>query len=183
MAKAPSALPRCLKSSSGHGPRKHSPSPASSTITKMFASYQSPTASRIRRFGSRPTVRTLSSQRGGRATRSLSARGAAPSMRSCQICASTATPGRPRAIPGMARCICAPRSMSATLVEQALSDPEESLMHFYRYLGARLEELANRAGISDTARRIEGAQRLQTLSLGRGAARSRDRRHAGDRRG
>jgi len=48
--------------------------------------------------------------------------------------------------------------------EQALSDPEESLMRFYRYLGARLEESANRAGIFDTARRIEGAHRLQTMT-------------------
>ncbi|MGH7030740.1 MAG: LLM class flavin-dependent oxidoreductase, partial [Stellaceae bacterium] len=48
--------------------------------------------------------------------------------------------------------------------EEALSDPEESLMNFYRYLGARLEESANRAGISDTARRIEGAHRLQTMT-------------------
>jgi len=49
-------------------------------------------------------------------------------------------------------------------VEQALCDPEESLMQFYRYLGARLEESANRAGIFDTARRIEGAHRLQTMT-------------------
>jgi alkanesulfonate monooxygenase SsuD/methylene tetrahydromethanopterin reductase-like flavin-dependent oxidoreductase (luciferase family) len=49
-------------------------------------------------------------------------------------------------------------------IDQALSDPEESLMNFYRYLGARLEESANRAGVFDTARRIEGAQRLQTIS-------------------
>jgi hypothetical protein len=32
-------------------------------------------------------------------------------------------------------------------VDQALSESEESLMRFYRYLGARLEESANRAGI------------------------------------
>jgi alkanesulfonate monooxygenase SsuD/methylene tetrahydromethanopterin reductase-like flavin-dependent oxidoreductase (luciferase family) len=49
-------------------------------------------------------------------------------------------------------------------LEQALKDPEESLMNFYRYLGARLEESANRAGVFDTARRIEGAQRLQTMT-------------------
>ena len=49
-------------------------------------------------------------------------------------------------------------------VEQAFSDPEETLMHFFRYLGARLEESANRAGVFDTERRIEGAQRLQSLS-------------------
>jgi alkanesulfonate monooxygenase SsuD/methylene tetrahydromethanopterin reductase-like flavin-dependent oxidoreductase (luciferase family) len=48
--------------------------------------------------------------------------------------------------------------------EQARSEPEESLMHFYRYLGARLEESASRAGITDTARRIEGGQRLQTIT-------------------
>ena len=35
-------------------------------------------------------------------------------------------------------------------VEQAFSDPEETLMHFFRYLGARLEESANRAGVFDT---------------------------------
>ena len=49
-------------------------------------------------------------------------------------------------------------------LEQALSDPQESLMNFYRYLGARLEESANSAGVFDTARRIEGAQRLQSLT-------------------
>jgi alkanesulfonate monooxygenase SsuD/methylene tetrahydromethanopterin reductase-like flavin-dependent oxidoreductase (luciferase family) len=49
-------------------------------------------------------------------------------------------------------------------VERALSDPEETLMQFYRYLGARLEESANRAGVFDTERRIEGAQRLQTIT-------------------
>jgi alkanesulfonate monooxygenase SsuD/methylene tetrahydromethanopterin reductase-like flavin-dependent oxidoreductase (luciferase family) len=37
-------------------------------------------------------------------------------------------------------------------------------LEIYRYLGARLEESANRAGIFDTARRIEGAQRLQTMT-------------------
>ena len=37
-------------------------------------------------------------------------------------------------------------------------------MRFFRYLGARLEESANSAGVFDTERRIEGAQRLQTLS-------------------
>jgi alkanesulfonate monooxygenase SsuD/methylene tetrahydromethanopterin reductase-like flavin-dependent oxidoreductase (luciferase family) len=37
-------------------------------------------------------------------------------------------------------------------------------MQFYRYLGARLEESANRPGIFDAERRVEGAQRLQTLT-------------------
>ena len=49
-------------------------------------------------------------------------------------------------------------------LEQALNDPQETLMNFYRYLGARLEESANRPGIFDTERRIEGAQRLQSLT-------------------
>ena len=60
-------------------------------------------------------------------------------------------------------CLRAPVYVGDT-AEQALSDPEESLMQFYRYLGARLEESANRAGIFDTARRIEGAHRLQTMT-------------------
>jgi alkanesulfonate monooxygenase SsuD/methylene tetrahydromethanopterin reductase-like flavin-dependent oxidoreductase (luciferase family) len=69
--------------------------------------------------------------------------------------ASTATPGRPPVTQARVRCIYAPRFMS---------DPQESLMNFYRYLGARLEESANRPGIFDTERRVEGAQRLQTLT-------------------
>ena len=48
--------------------------------------------------------------------------------------------------------------------EEARSQPEHSIMHFYRYLGARLEESATRAGITDTARRIAGGQRLQTIT-------------------
>jgi len=51
---------------------------------------------------------------GGRAMRSLSARGAAPSTRCCPICRSIAMPGRPPVIPAKAKSICAPRSMSAT---------------------------------------------------------------------
>ncbi len=49
-------------------------------------------------------------------------------------------------------------------MEQARRDPEESLMNTYRWLGARLQELAHSAGVFDSARRIEGAQRLQTLT-------------------
>jgi alkanesulfonate monooxygenase SsuD/methylene tetrahydromethanopterin reductase-like flavin-dependent oxidoreductase (luciferase family) len=49
-------------------------------------------------------------------------------------------------------------------MEQARRDPEESLMNTYRWLGARLQESAHSAGVFDSARRIEGAQRLQTLT-------------------
>ncbi len=63
-----------------------------------------------------------------------------------------------------ARCICARRSMSATPSSRRTPTPRRALMNFYRYLGARLEELANRAGVFDTERRIEGAQRLQTIT-------------------
>ena len=55
-------------------------------------------------------------------------------------------------------------------------------MNFYRYLGARLEESANRAGVFDTERRIEGAQLPADNQLGRGAAHSGGRRHPGDGR-
>jgi alkanesulfonate monooxygenase SsuD/methylene tetrahydromethanopterin reductase-like flavin-dependent oxidoreductase (luciferase family) len=37
-------------------------------------------------------------------------------------------------------------------------------MSSYRWLGARLQESAHSAGVFDAARRIEGAQRLQTLT-------------------
>ena len=49
-------------------------------------------------------------------------------------------------------------------MEQAHRDPEESLMSTYRWLGARLQESAHSAGVFDSARRIEGAHRLQTLT-------------------
>ena len=107
---------------------------------------------------------TVHFRRPSRATRSLSARGAAHSTKCCPICGSIARPGRRLGIPERARSICAPRSMSATPSNRRCPIPQESLMNFYRYLGARLEESANRAGVFDTERRIEGAQRLQTLT-------------------
>ena len=139
-------------------------SPANTTITKMSASCPSRSTRRIRRCGLRQTAKTPLSPPAGRAMRSLSAPGAAPSKRSCPICRSIGMPGRLPVIPAMARCFCAPRSMSATPRSRRSPTREESLMNFYRYLGARLEELANRAGISDTARRMEGAHRLQTMT-------------------
>ena len=66
-------------------------------------------------------------------------------------------------------------------LEQALSDPQETLMNFYRYLGARLEESANRPGIFDTRAADRGRPTAADADLGRGAARPGDRRHAGDR--
>jgi hypothetical protein len=78
----------------------------------------------------------------------------------------SSAPSAPMASSNRLRCPtkATPRSHVGDIVDQALSDPEESLMRFYRYLGARFEESANRAGVFDTARRIEGAQRLQTIS-------------------
>ncbi|HXA26445.1 MAG TPA: hypothetical protein VNW90_29510, partial [Acetobacteraceae bacterium] len=41
---------------------------------------------------------------------------------------------------------------------------EESVMHFYRYLGQRIEESANMAGARAIENRAERGQRLQSIS-------------------
>jgi len=46
---------------------------------------------------------------------------------------------------------------------QALSEPEESVMYFYRYLGQRIEESAALEGARAIENRAERGQRLQTI--------------------
>ncbi|HET6184076.1 MAG TPA: LLM class flavin-dependent oxidoreductase [Acetobacteraceae bacterium] len=46
---------------------------------------------------------------------------------------------------------------------RARAEPEESIMLFYRYLGAQLEDSANRAGARAVEQRAERGQRLQTI--------------------
>jgi alkanesulfonate monooxygenase SsuD/methylene tetrahydromethanopterin reductase-like flavin-dependent oxidoreductase (luciferase family) len=48
--------------------------------------------------------------------------------------------------------------------EQAIAEPEQSIMHFYRYLGERLEDSATRAGARAIEQRAERGQRLQTIT-------------------
>jgi alkanesulfonate monooxygenase SsuD/methylene tetrahydromethanopterin reductase-like flavin-dependent oxidoreductase (luciferase family) len=43
-------------------------------------------------------------------------------------------------------------------------EPEESIMHFYRWLGDQLEALATRPGARAIEQRAERGQRLQTIS-------------------
>jgi alkanesulfonate monooxygenase SsuD/methylene tetrahydromethanopterin reductase-like flavin-dependent oxidoreductase (luciferase family) len=47
---------------------------------------------------------------------------------------------------------------------QALSEPEESIMYFYRYLGARIEESATLEGARAIENRAERGQRLQQIT-------------------
>jgi alkanesulfonate monooxygenase SsuD/methylene tetrahydromethanopterin reductase-like flavin-dependent oxidoreductase (luciferase family) len=47
--------------------------------------------------------------------------------------------------------------------QQARREPEESIMYFYRYLGAQLADSANRAGARAIEQRAERGQRLQTI--------------------
>ena len=47
---------------------------------------------------------------------------------------------------------------------QALSEPEESVMYFYRYLGQRIEESATLEGARAIENRAERGQRLQTIN-------------------
>ncbi len=46
---------------------------------------------------------------------------------------------------------------------RARAEPQESIMHFYRYLGAQLTDSANRAGARAIEQRAERGQRLQTI--------------------
>jgi alkanesulfonate monooxygenase SsuD/methylene tetrahydromethanopterin reductase-like flavin-dependent oxidoreductase (luciferase family) len=48
--------------------------------------------------------------------------------------------------------------------QQARSEPEESVMHFYRYLGQRIEESASMAGAREIENRAERGQRLQNIT-------------------
>ena len=47
--------------------------------------------------------------------------------------------------------------------DRARSDPEASIMHFYRYLGAQLADSATRSGARAIEQRAERGQRLQTI--------------------
>lgn len=49
---------------------------------------------------------------------------------------------------------------------QALSEPQESIMYFYRYLGARIEESATLEGARAIENRAERGQRLQQITWG-----------------
>jgi alkanesulfonate monooxygenase SsuD/methylene tetrahydromethanopterin reductase-like flavin-dependent oxidoreductase (luciferase family) len=52
----------------------------------------------------------------------------------------------------------------AETAEQARSEPEESIMYFYRYLGERLEDSATRAGVRAIEDRAARGRRLQTIT-------------------
>ncbi len=47
---------------------------------------------------------------------------------------------------------------------QARDEPEESIMHFYRWLGDQLEASATRPGARAIEQRAERGQRLQTIT-------------------
>ena len=52
----------------------------------------------------------------------------------------------------------------AATEERARSEPEESVMHFYRYLGERIEESATLEGARAIENRAERGQRLQNIN-------------------
>ncbi|MGA8755471.1 MAG: LLM class flavin-dependent oxidoreductase [Stellaceae bacterium] len=52
----------------------------------------------------------------------------------------------------------------AETAEQARSEPEESIMYFYRFLGERLEDSATRAGVRAIEDRAARGRRLQTIT-------------------
>lgn len=52
----------------------------------------------------------------------------------------------------------------AETAEQAYAEPEQSIMHFYRYLGRGLEASATSAGTRAIERRAERGQRLQSIT-------------------
>ncbi|HEX5319501.1 MAG TPA: LLM class flavin-dependent oxidoreductase, partial [Stellaceae bacterium] len=48
--------------------------------------------------------------------------------------------------------------------KEAMEEPEESIMYFYRYLGERLEDSATRAGVRQVEDRAARGRRLQEIS-------------------
>jgi alkanesulfonate monooxygenase SsuD/methylene tetrahydromethanopterin reductase-like flavin-dependent oxidoreductase (luciferase family) len=52
----------------------------------------------------------------------------------------------------------------ADTAERARSEPEDSIMYFYRYLGERLEDSATRAGVRAIEDRAARGRRLQTIT-------------------
>ena len=52
----------------------------------------------------------------------------------------------------------------AETTEQARTEPEESIMHFYRWLGGQLEDSATRAGARAIEQRAERGRRLQDMT-------------------
>ncbi len=52
----------------------------------------------------------------------------------------------------------------ADTYEQARSEPEQSIMNFYRFLGGALEDSATRAGVRAIENRAERGQRLQSIT-------------------
>ncbi len=52
----------------------------------------------------------------------------------------------------------------AETCERARSEPEESIMSFYRFLGSMLEKSASSAGVRAIEQRAERGQRLQTIA-------------------
>jgi len=48
--------------------------------------------------------------------------------------------------------------------DEAVSEPRESIMGFYRNLGSRIEESASEAGAADLQRRLDGGKRLQEVT-------------------
>lgn len=52
----------------------------------------------------------------------------------------------------------------AETAERARAEPEDSMMHLYRTLGAQLEDSTKRAGVSDTANRAARGAQLQNVT-------------------
>jgi len=66
--------------------------------------------------------------------------------------------------PGEGKVFLGAPAYVAEMAEQARSEPEDSIMYFYRYLGERLEDSATRAGVRAIEDRAARGRRLQTIT-------------------
>jgi alkanesulfonate monooxygenase SsuD/methylene tetrahydromethanopterin reductase-like flavin-dependent oxidoreductase (luciferase family) len=66
--------------------------------------------------------------------------------------------------PGMGKVFLRAPVYVAETAEAARSEPEESIMYFYRYLGERLVDSATRAGVRAVEDRAARGGRLQTIT-------------------
>ena len=86
----------------------------------------------------------------------------------------------PPAIPATARSSCACPSMSRRPENQARDEPEDSIMHFYRVLGAQLEQSAGSSGARAIEQRARNAARNCKASTTTRCSRENHRRHTAD---
>ena len=127
-------------------------------------SSRGPCRSPIRRCASRPPAPTPIRPSAPWACRSSSPSASAPSRSWAPTSRPIARPTGPPVIPGQGEVYLRVPVYVGETEAEARAEPEQSIMQFYRTLGAQLEDSATRAGARAIEQRAERGQALQTIS-------------------